>query len=223
MMRAMQRLVEPEILDDLAVEDPAAVASRRDLRRINFLMGNERWILRQVRGLGSFVGEGILEWGAGSGDLLRRLARFGPVAGMDRVERPAALPEDIGWHEMDVMTGESEAGVLVANLFLHHFEAEALRSLGRRMTRFRAVVAVEPWRSRGALGLSALMHPWVSRVTRHDMPVSIRAGFRKGELAEALGLEPREWKVVERVDWRGGLRWMAVRRDDPCGAAAGRC
>ena len=45
------RLLVPEILDGLPPEDPEARRSRRDLRRINFLMGNERWIARQVREL----------------------------------------------------------------------------------------------------------------------------------------------------------------------------
>ena len=33
-----RRRVEPEILDDLSEADPRAVASRRDLRRVNALM-----------------------------------------------------------------------------------------------------------------------------------------------------------------------------------------
>jgi hypothetical protein len=43
----VERVVKPEILDDLPMDDPSARASRADLRRINFLMGNERWILKQ--------------------------------------------------------------------------------------------------------------------------------------------------------------------------------
>ena len=37
----MQRRVEPELLDALPADDPRAVRSREDLRRINRLMGNQ--------------------------------------------------------------------------------------------------------------------------------------------------------------------------------------
>ncbi len=207
----VRRIVEPEILDDLPTDDPEARASRADLRRINFLMGNERWILRRVRSMPRLAREGIVEWGAGSGDLLEKLASLGPATGVDRVERPAGLPGEIGWRRGDVLEEDSGGGVLVANLFLHHFEGADLRRLGGRASRFTAMVVVEPWRSRLALALGGAMHPFVGRVTRHDLPVSIRAGFRRGELAEALGLDRGRWRISERIDPRGGLRWMAVR------------
>lgn len=216
-------MVEPEILDDLPMDDPEAVASRVDLRRINFLMGNERWIRRQMPLLRDRTRKGIVEWGAGTGDLLQALARFGPVTGVDRVGRPAGLPDGMEWRQADVFDEPVEGGVLVTNLFLHHFEGEALRRLGERMSAFSAVVVVEPWRAPLALTLGGIMQPFVSRVTRHDMPVSIRAGFRRGELAEALGLDRNLWDISESVDLRGGLRWRALRRDDPGGATAGGC
>ncbi|MEM6280014.1 MAG: hypothetical protein AAF733_11080, partial [Verrucomicrobiota bacterium] len=61
-----KRLVIPEILDSLSHEDPAAQRSRRDLRLVNVLMGNYRWILERMRS------SGVQEWievGAGSGKL----------------------------------------------------------------------------------------------------------------------------------------------------------
>lgn len=219
----MKRRVEPEILDGLAADDPAAQASRSDLRRIHFLMGNERWISSRATGWAEVAARGIVEWGAGGGELLARLARLGPAMGVDRVARPAGLAAEIGWRQADLMEVEVTGGLLVCNLVLHHFEDAALRELGRRMSGFERVVAVEPWRSRLALGWSAGMHPWVSAVTRHDMPASIWAGFRPGELAAALGLAPERWRIAERVDWRGGLRWVACRRDDPGGAGAAQC
>ena len=44
----MLRQVLPELLDHLQADDPEAIRSRRDLRVINFLMGNERWILSSL-------------------------------------------------------------------------------------------------------------------------------------------------------------------------------
>jgi hypothetical protein len=49
-------------------------------------------------------------------------------------------------------------------------------------------------------------------VTRHDMPASIRAGFRKGELAALLGLDRSAWIIEETETLRGSLRFSATRR-----------
>ena len=57
--RVVKRQIVPEILDSLSGDDPGALRSRRDLRLINFLMGNERWILKQ-----NHYG-GMIELGAG--------------------------------------------------------------------------------------------------------------------------------------------------------------
>jgi hypothetical protein len=208
----MDRVLEPEILDGLDPADPEAVASRRDLRRLNFLMGNERWIVRQVRGHRESAARGIVEWGSGSGDLLRKLARLGPARGVDLAPRPVGLADDIGWDQGDVFEQKGAGGVLVANLFLHHFDDSGLARLGGVARNFERLVFVEPLRTRGSLALGRGMLPWVSRVTKHDMIVSIRAGFVAGELAQRMGLDPAVWEVSERCSWRGGLRVLAWRR-----------
>ncbi|WP_200275783.1 hypothetical protein [Haloferula rosea] len=207
----MKRVLEPEILDELDPSDPEAVASRRDLRCINFLMGNERWILRQLRSRPGKAAEGIVEWGAGSGDLLRKLGRHGPARGVDLVPRPEGLADEVGWRQGDVFDESADGGVLVANLFLHHFDQEGLRQLGRIAQGFSVLCFVEPLRRPGALTMGRGMLPFVNRVTKHDMIVSIRAGFVPGELKELLGLDPALWEVSERCSWRGGLRVLACR------------
>ncbi|MDA0812577.1 MAG: hypothetical protein O3C21_09350, partial [Verrucomicrobia bacterium] len=73
-----RRVVIPEILDSLAAADPEAIRSRADLRMINFLMGNERWILRQLRNHPEAARKGVVEIGAGEGDLLPKLRGRGP-------------------------------------------------------------------------------------------------------------------------------------------------
>lgn len=71
------RRLEPEILDGLAPDDPRALRARRDLQRVNWLMGSCR-TLRQA--LGSLSAHSprpwrLLELGAGDGTLLLCLAR----------------------------------------------------------------------------------------------------------------------------------------------------
>lgn len=210
--RMLERVVEPEILDGMDPSDPEAVASRRDLRRINFLMGNERWILRQVRSQSGAAAGGIVELGAGEGWLANRLSSFGETTGFDLAPRPERLRGEVAWRQGDVLAAEGlEGGLLVANLFLHHFEAEELAAIGRLARGFQRLVFTEPLRTESALRLGNAMRPFVSRVTRHDMPVSIRAGFVPGELARLLGLAPVRWRISERSSWRGGLRVLAWR------------
>ena len=207
----MERVVEPEILDGLPPDDPVAVRSRRDLARINFLMGNERWIRRQVRALSGAAAKGIVEWGAGSGNLISSLSGQGPTTGVDLVPRPSGIGDAVDWKRGDVFEQEVSGGILVANLFLHHFEADSLARLGVVAREFEHLVLVEPLRTRLSLALGYGLQPLVNRVTRHDTLVSIRAGFIPGELPELLGLDPGDWKVSERCSWRGGLRMLASR------------
>lgn len=74
----MKRVVEPELLDELSSDDPAAIRSRRDLRMINWFMGNEGWIQRQIE-----EGESMVELGAGTGELTGKLSNTGKVTGLD--------------------------------------------------------------------------------------------------------------------------------------------
>src|SRR5688500_12802853 len=73
LFRRMNRTLEPELLDELPASDPRAVASRRDLRLLNGIMGNHRPIVRFLRALPP--NPTIAEIGAGEGLLSLRLAR----------------------------------------------------------------------------------------------------------------------------------------------------
>jgi trans-aconitate methyltransferase len=128
------RVVIPEILDHLPATDPAAQRSRRDLRRINFLMGNERWVCRVLHRFPEIVGRGIVEIGAGDGQLCRKMNDLFPQASVtayDLAPRPVDLDSRVSWQQGDLFaTSPPDAGgVRVANLFLHHFEGESLSNL----------------------------------------------------------------------------------------------
>jgi len=202
----MERVVQAEILDSLAGDDRRALRSRRDLRLINFLMGNERWILGQLKG-----GERVVELGAGAGDLTRKLAEGHEVTGLDLQGAPKGL--EGSWVEGDLFETLGRVGgeVVVANLILHHFQDEDLARLGELLGSRRRLLIVEPWRSRVALAEGLGLFPFVNGVTRHDMMVSIRAGFRRGELARLLGLG-EDWVWREEVSLLGGIRVLAWRR-----------
>ncbi|WP_035613850.1 hypothetical protein [Haloferula sp. BvORR071] len=213
----MQRLVEPEIIDQLPPDHPDVVRSRRDLKMINFLMGNERWIARKIRAFPAALGRGVIEIGAGEGTLLASLARKHPgisLRGCDLAPRPAGLPAAIAWDQRDVFEVLSEVsggGVLAGNLFLHHFEDHELPRFTPLLQKFEVLAFNEPFRTQQTIRDATMMLPLVGRATKHDMLVSIRAGFTHGELPRLLGLDPAQWRISEETTWRGGIRMLASR------------
>ena len=213
----LKRVVIPEILDHLPAGDPEAVRSRLDLRRINLLMGNERWICRTAGHFTEVVEKGIVEIGAGDGMLCSKLARLfpqAPVAAYDLAPVPVNLQSRVRWRQGDIfeIRVPERGGVLVANLFLHHFEKDALTVLGRWCGNFDVLIFNEPDRARLPHLLGGMMHPMINRVTRHDMHVSIRAGFTTGEIPLFLGLDSDRWEIRETSTWRGARRMVACRR-----------
>jgi len=200
------RAIEPEWLDELPADDPRAMRSRRDLRRINTLMMNDRLLAREL--LRAYPGappRTIVEIGAGDGSLMLRVAaRISPqwqATELVLVDRQSLLSaatrkefHALGWsprpQNADVFAwlGQSAApafDVIVANLFLHHFDAPRLRDLLGLIARStRVLIACEPRRSGGALlGSRLLGLIGCNDVSRHDAVVSVRAGFNGTELS----------------------------------------
>jgi hypothetical protein len=211
----MNRTLQPELLDHLDPSDPGAIRSRRDLKLLDLFLGNSRWILRSLR---CFQGrfKNFVELGAGEGRLCRALSDDHPsaeVTGLDRINRPADLPPSIRWMSGDFLETLPvvNAEVCYGSLILHHLDAACLRRLGREFRRFPLLLFTEPYRGTLPLRMAGLASPFVGEITRHDMPASIRAGFRKGELAPLLGLDPARWEIREFATRRGSLRFAAIR------------
>ena len=206
------RKLTEEILDHLAHDDPKAIRSRRDLRRINCFMGNEPWILENIpRSTSS-----ITEIGAGDGMLMTRISRHFlkiSLTARDLAPRPSNLPQQVEWIRGDIFKIEPSrcGGTLIANLILHHFNEEQLRLLAPWIRSFDTLIFSEPLRSHIPQFMGKLAYPFISPVTRHDMRVSIEAGFRIGELAEIIGLTEKEFVIHESSTWRGSLRMVASR------------
>lgn len=213
------RVVRPEILDSLPPDHPAAVANRRDLRRLNRFMGTSSWIASSLEQW--FVqGDHILEVGAGDGELGRFLRRRLPVlrrcqyTGLDRSHiRPADWPATWDWRCRDLLDDDlaPRPHVLIANFLLHQFTDADLVRLGREIVDIPVWIFCEPHRSRLALaGLAALRPFGLHEVSWHDGRVSVRAGFRGGELADLLGADAagRQTQVV--IDRRGSYRLVSI-------------
>src|SRR5580765_7424971 len=111
----MQRIVEPEYLDELPPEDPRAIRSRRDLRRVNGLMRSHAIMAETLRaGTNGRTPKHIVDLGAGDGDFLLRVAeRLAPswkgvsVSLLDRLSIVQAITlkefEKLGWQAESVV------------------------------------------------------------------------------------------------------------------------
>ncbi|HEX5281119.1 MAG TPA: hypothetical protein VFW28_13650 [Micropepsaceae bacterium] len=214
-----ERIVEPELLDVLPSDDPRALASRRDLKRINGIMRQSRHMAQLLRWCcpGRAPNQ-IVELGGGDGvfiiALARRLARQWPGLRIITVDRqsiitPATIAAvgRLGW-TMEPVTADvfeflkrrnpDSPAVFMANLFLHHFSRDGLRSLFQAIApHARAFAACEPRRGPGGLVSSKLL--WAigcNDVSRHDAQVSVRAGFRDHEISP-LFPDVARWNLLE--------------------------
>ena len=203
----MTRVLQPELLDELPASDPRAQHSRRDLRRINSVMGNARMISRFVKHFARNKDRlRIAEIGAGDGNVSLRVVRSLKGGELILVDKnPNCEVQLSDWNisveradVFDWLNRAERADVIVANLFLHHFERDALRELLARSSECcDCFVAAEPLRSRFAEWFAHCVRLiGCNEVTRHDAVISVRAGFRDRELS-SLWPPTVNWKIGE--------------------------
>jgi hypothetical protein len=214
------RSVEPELLDQMAADDPRVIRARRDLKRLNAVI-MQTGIM--VRLLAERWGEGqprtILDLGCGDGTFMlsvaRRLATRWPGVTVTLLDQQKIVSRQtqeaftaLGWKTetvaADVLAYMEQikspgVDVVTTNLFLHHFEPEPLgRLLGLAAQSARLIVACEPRRNKFALRASRLS--WAigcNEISLHDAIVSVRAGFSDQELS---ALWPsRDWDLDEHA------------------------
>ncbi len=211
----MKRIVQPEWLDSLPVDDPRAIGSRRDLVKLNACM-------RHAQIMGGALQQSmngstqITELGAGDGRFLLSVARNissrKPVITATLLDRQDAVSVEthraftaLGWSTNAVradafewLRSDGRDGMMVSNLFLHHFEEDKIAELfGHLARRVELFVAVEPRRAAWPLFCSRLL--WgigCNDVTRHDAVVSVQAGFNGDELTR-FWPEKSQWRFAE--------------------------
>lgn len=214
----MTRIVQPELLDSLPAGNPEAAHSRSDLRRVNGWMGHGRILTRALKSLPATNVQRIVELGAGDGTFALSLATcLSPrwpkveITLLDQQNIVAGQTLDgfrrVGWEPCVVQTDvfdwfattSQPTDLIIANLFLHHFEAARLRQLLQQAAaRCSCFVALEPRRhSISRLGCELLWLIGCNRVTRHDARVSVDAGFRQNELS-SLWPSSSNWSLREQ-------------------------
>lgn len=215
----LPRIVQDETLDHLPENDPRAIHSRRDLQRINQLMGSKLIMLHAIRHTKLPRPRRILELGAGDGTLMLALAQSlapkWPKVRLGLLDRqhlvtPQTLHaiQKLGWQpeimQQDVLDWSMQPydegwDLILANLFIHHFEGDALQQLlGAISTRSQAFIACEPRRSKFALSSSRMVGLLgANDVTQEDAVLSVQAGFCKRELSSMWPHKYRSWNLRE--------------------------
>jgi hypothetical protein len=223
------RRLTPELLDTLPPDAPEAIASRRDLFALNAIMGHRRawraWlrgefcdaprVLAEIgAGDGAMAAENVLAtFPRGNGSTLVLVDREPCVADstLRKLQRAGWVPRVVAADIFEWLAAAGEVDAICANLFLHHFENDALAALFRAAARCtKTFAALEPRRSRLALaGVAALPLMDANHVTRHDAKVSVEAGFRDTELT---ALWPHDgWSCEERRTFPFS-HWFCARR-----------
>jgi 2-polyprenyl-3-methyl-5-hydroxy-6-metoxy-1,4-benzoquinol methylase len=226
MRTGFPRLLSPEMLDTLLEDDPRAIDSRKDLRRINRVMGAAGILLQALLSTPTAptAPKRIVEFGAGDGSLMLRLAQRLSSRWTDvhvvLLDRQNVVDHQtlkdfstIGWRveivQADInewaASGEArQFDIAIANLFIHHFEAQQIARLFNALSACTAMfVACEPRRERLPLLASRLVGLiGANEVTRKDAVISVQAGFRDNELSSLWPTSTPDWNLTER---RAGL------------------
>lgn len=191
-MRAMGgRIIRPEILDDLPLEEKRH--SLRDLTRLNQQSGYRplRRLLR--RAVPAATPFSLLDVGSASGDMGVYISTLYPAA---RVTSLDYRPEHLAQAQQPRVAADAfrlpfksrSYDFVFSSLFLHHFDNGAVVHLLSEMGRVAR---------RGVLALDLYRHPipyyfvpatrWLfgwDPITVHDAPISVEAAFRPSELKQ---------------------------------------
>jgi hypothetical protein len=218
MKNSRERVVEPELLDELPPQDQRARRSRLDLRRLNTWMNHVPVMARALsENLDRAVSPHIVEIGAGDGHfLLRVIRRLGhwPNGKATLVDRLDAFDPNIkecfkesGWRAQTEIASvfdwlakspPDSVDAIVSNLFVHQFKAAEVTEMLRMSARCaRVFIALEPRRAwLPHLCGHMLWAIGCNFVTRHDAGISIRAGFSGREIS-ALWPDIGKWELKE--------------------------
>ncbi len=213
------RCVRPELLDELAPEDPKALQSRCDLRRVHRAMRTVSALKHALSRLRlAAQPKSVLELGAGDGSLLLRLAAAlrprWPGVKLTLLDRQHIVNSEtveryrrLGWEVTsvceDVLIWARQSAcqrydLTIATLFLHHFKDSELREVLHGVaSQSCAFIAIEPRREMFAkVGSRLVGLLGANAVTREDAVKSVDAGFTANEITAAWPAD-EAWNTEE--------------------------
>jgi SAM-dependent methyltransferase len=236
MLKSSRICLGPDLLDQMAPEDPKAVASRRDIKRINAVMLQDAVIRSAISRCGLVSPRRVLDLGGGDGTLTLKVARrMTPqwrgveLVVLDRVDVVDSHTKrefgKLGWHlkvvAADVFSFLQDAekhpfDLILSNLFIHHFPSDHLAKLLFLVSSLTTgFVACEPRRSPLTLAGGAML--WAigcSAVTVRDSVTGAKAGFATREISD-LWPDPQSWELSEYEKGVFSHCFVARKRSSP--------
>ena len=224
---------EPELMDGPAVDDLDLARCLRDLERVNRASFGYRptlnWLARAATGRRTLS---IVDAGSGHGDMLRRIWRWGASRGIDldligvdlnpaatraaRAATPAEAPIRFETGNIFDWRPDRQVDIAISALFCHHLDDGDLPRFVDWMeahTRIGWFVndLDRHWIPEHFLRATFAVLP-VHRFVRHDGPVSVRRGFRRGDLEAILTIAGVPLPV--EIGWWFPFRWGVGRLKD---------
>ncbi len=228
------RTRELELMDDPSISADEMHATLDELAFINRTLGGYR---PSLIGLKRLLPKDcsqlrILDVGTGGGDTPHVIQRWAKRRGIDTVIVGIDLSatavgyarakwdrlEGVSFEQIDVFDLESQQpfDVVHSALTLHHFEAERLTPLLKKMYNLSRLGMIVNDLQRHPLAyhsIRALTRCFSrSRLIRHDAPLSVLRAFHKADLVEAFeaaGLP------APHISWHWAFRWLAVLSKEP--------
>lgn len=231
-LRLRKRAVLPELMDDFSSGGTELREALRKLRLLNRIFVAAAPTLYGVRRLWEESGKpsslSILDVGAGSGDVNKRLLKWadqqGVALSITLVDLTEEACEEARWLFQDeprvqVKQGdllkleEESADIITGTQFLHHFTADELPLFVQCMLRASRVGVVvndihRHWMSWTAVWVTSRLIS-TNRYIRHDAPLSVAKGFR-AEDWEDLRRRMGHLKPSMHTSWRPLFRYSVV-------------
>lgn len=229
-IRLTRRAGEPEEMDDFTQGGAELEEALRHLRRLNRLFGASGPALYGVKRLWESAGRprrlSVLDVGAGSGDINRRLLKWADRQGVELKVTLSDVTEEAETEAGRLFRGEprvsflrrnvfdlpaNAADLVTASQFAHHFPPDRLPSLLNRLLDIARVGVVvndlhRHWMSWTAVWLATRLVSG-NRYIRHDGPLSVAKGFRAADFRELAGsLEGTSL----HASWRPLFRYAVV-------------
>jgi len=224
------RHLEPELMDDPALDAGSHRLALRGLARINIVSRSAAALCKAL--CGQLAGRDgpvrVLDVACGGGDVTVSVQRIADRRGIpmrvdgcdisptavDRATRQAGhCSSEARFFQHDALNGPLPSGydAIISNLFLHHLSHDQAVGLLARMSQATDTVIINDL-ARGPMGYAAarLGTRLLSRspIVHIDGPLSVRAAFTPVEvraLADRAGL--KEAKIEPRFPFRWLLSW----------------
>lgn len=220
-----------ESMDDFSMDNDGLVTALDDIARINQLLGGNSVTLEGVKNLIKDFPKDktitIMDFGCGSGDMLRMLSKFGKennlkfqLIGIDaneatirHAEKCSADFENITYLAEDIFLydfSRYNIDIALITLTLHHFKDEEILKIMRVIFNLvkRGIVVNDLQRSKLAYRLfQAIIYIFrLEKMTAEDGLISILRGFKRKDLekfSNDLGLKKQsiKWKWAFRYQW----------------------